>query len=74
MSEQDKDFKIDESLLINGLKFWLSERYANKTDEEIMSDYSMLCALTVHNMKTAGDERIDMIEDTLRPIKDLMKS
>lgn len=67
----ERDFEIDNSLFLQGLRFWFPERYANKTDKEIISDYDTLCVLTINDMKTAGDEHITMIEDTLHPIKEL---
>lgn len=74
MSERDKDFEISHDLLIQGLRLWYPERYANKTDEEILEEYGILCALTVSDMKARGDERMTMIENTLRPIKDAMNN
>ena len=68
----DDEFKINNDLLIQGLKFWFP-KYENMTDEEILADYDMQCVRTMCDMKARGDERLNMIEDTLHNIREKLK-
>ena len=72
--ESNDDFETNNDLFLQGLRGWYPERYANKTDEEILTNYDALCALTTLYMKASGDERIKMVEDTLHYIKELAES
>lgn len=74
-STPDDEFKINNDLLLMSIRFWIfpEEKYGKLTDEELMSKYMELVALACERMKREGDERLEWVENTLEPIKQMIE-
>lgn len=57
----DDNSKFNDEL-IQSLKFYIPE-YANKTDEEILADYDLMCVMKMLGLMNNGDERQEIVEE-----------